>query len=224
MRAIRLPDADNGFATATGPGGGTVYRTTDGGATWTSAATSATRLNGLYFPDASIGYAVGNANTLLKTTDGGESWAPRAAPDDFPAGDLTSIRCATTTNCLIATAAGDHAVHITGGTTKFTSITPSSRKIFALAFSSASNAVGVGERGATVLSTNAEAAAPSFVPVGEQPLPGAFGRLRAASSTHVWAPGENGRLARSTDGGQTWSEPMVAMAPGIRWMSSHEPP
>ena len=72
-----------------------MYRTTDGGNNWVQRATSDQGLNGLFFPDESIGYAVGSANTVLKTTDGGETWNPRAVPDSIPSSDLTAIRCAT---------------------------------------------------------------------------------------------------------------------------------
>jgi photosystem II stability/assembly factor-like uncharacterized protein len=41
--------------------------------------------------------------------------------------------------------------------------------------------------------------------VGDGPLEGTFTRLRASSGSVVHAPGQNGRLALSTDGGHHWS-------------------
>lgn len=197
---------DMGFATTKGPGGGIVYKTTDGGFTWTAKATVPQGLNGLYFADPGVGYAVGDGNALLRTTDGGETWEPKPIGGDIPGNDLTSIRCSTTVSCLISTASGDRVLRTTDGGATFTAFSPSTRKIYAVSFASASSAVGVGERGATVLSTNVDSEnSPSFVPVGDQPLQGSFNRMRATSTTLVYAPGDNGKLARTEDGGHHWS-------------------
>jgi photosystem II stability/assembly factor-like uncharacterized protein len=201
---IWFTDANTGFAITKSPSGGSIYRTTDGGNTWFPRATAGQGLNGLFFPDPSIGYAVGNANTVLKTTDGGETWTPKPVDASVPGSDLTTIRCATTTSCLIATASGDRVLRTSDGGTTITGFSPSTRKIFAISFASASSAVGVGERGATILSTNADTDSPSFVPVGDQPLTGSFNRVRATDTALVYAPGDNGKLARSEDGGHHW--------------------
>lgn len=213
---VWFTDTNTGFAITKGPGGGNVYRTTDGGNTWFPRTTTGAGLNGLYFPDPSIGYAVGDGNTVIKTTDGGETWNPMPVDPSVPNNDLTSIRCSTTVSCLIATASGDRVLRTTDGGTTITGFSPSTRKIFAIAFASASSAVGVGERGATVLSTNADAESPSFVPVGDQPLSGAYDRIRATSATLVYAPGDNGKLTRSTDGGHHWGTIQVPTSEDLR--------
>ncbi|MEA2458146.1 MAG: hypothetical protein QOC95_1118, partial [Thermoleophilaceae bacterium] len=206
---ILFTDVDTGFAITKGPGGGDVYKTDDGGNTWFPKAHVGQGLNGLYFPDPGVGYAVGNANTVLKTTDGGETWNPQSVQPDVPTNDLTAIRCTTTLSCLISTAGGERVLRTTDGGTTITAFNPSTRKIFAVAFASPTSAVGVGERGATVLSTNADTASPSFVPVGDQPIAGTFDRIRATSSSLVYAPGDNGKLARSIDGGHHWGTVQV---------------
>ncbi len=195
---------DTGFATTKGTDGGNVYRTTDGGSTWVPRAHVGAGLNSLYFPDPGVGYAVGDGNTVLKTTDGGDTFGPKPVSADVPGNDLTSIRCTTTVTCLISTAAGERVLRTSDGGNTITSFNPSTRKIFAVAFASPSGAVGVGERGATVLSTNADQASPSFVPVGDQPLSGSFNRIRSTNTGLVYAPGNNGKLARSDDGGHHW--------------------
>jgi len=52
--------------------GGTILRTTDGGANWVPEI-SGTRnnLNGVSFVDADIGTAVGDRGNILRRTDGG---------------------------------------------------------------------------------------------------------------------------------------------------------
>jgi photosystem II stability/assembly factor-like uncharacterized protein len=202
---IFFTDANTGFALTRGPDGGALYRTSDGGNTWFRQATSTQALNSVFFADPMVGYAVGNANTVLKTTDGGTTWDAQTVADGVPQNDLTSIRCATAMSCLISTASGDSVLRTTDGGTTITAFNPSTRKIFAVSFASPSEAVGVGERGATVRSGNADAATPSFVPVGDEPLEGTFGRLRASSDALVEAPGDSGRLALSVNGGRHWS-------------------
>src|SRR3954467_3046412 len=216
---IFFTDDNTGFAVTRGAAGGAVYRTSDRGVTWFQRTTSPQGLNGVFFPDPAIGYAVGAANTVLKTTDGGETWAPKTVPDSVPVSDLMSIRCATTSNCMIATEDGQRVLRTTNGgngANSFSAFNPAAQKIFAVAFSTPSQALAVGERGATVLSTNADAGTPSFVPVADQPLSGSFSRLRAAAGSLVLAPGESGKLARSTDGGRHWTTLQVPTSADLR--------
>jgi photosystem II stability/assembly factor-like uncharacterized protein len=201
---IFFTDATTGFALTKGPDGGAIYRTSDGGNTWFRQATDPQALSSVFFADPMVGYAVGAANTVLKTTDGGMTWKPQHVPENLAANDLTSIRCVTANSCLMSTASGDRLLRTTDGGTTTIAFNPSARKVFAASYASASVAVGVGERGATVRSSDAGAADPSFAPIGSEPLDGSFSRLRAPSDSIALAPGENGRLAISTDGARNW--------------------
>lgn len=70
-------------------GAASVYKTIDGGATWTAkfiGAPSTTSLFDINFPTDSIGYAAGGnsaapttAGVVYKTTDAGETWVPASA-------------------------------------------------------------------------------------------------------------------------------------------------
>jgi photosystem II stability/assembly factor-like uncharacterized protein len=216
-RDVFFTDDNTGFAITRGAVGGALYRTTDGGATWFQRTTSAqSGLNNVYFPDASTGYAVGSANTVLKTTDGGETWDVKAVPDSIPSSELTRIRCGTPSNCLITTDTGDFVLRTGNGGNSFTSFPPAAQKIFAVSFSSPSQAVAVGENGTTVISTNASTGTPSFVSVADRPLIGGLSRLRAPSASLVLATGTAGRLARSTDGGRTWESLQVPTSEDLR--------
>ena len=54
---------------------GTILRTTDGGATWTSQTSGTSYyLSGVSFIDANNGIAVGFYGTIVRTTDGGATW------------------------------------------------------------------------------------------------------------------------------------------------------
>jgi photosystem II stability/assembly factor-like uncharacterized protein len=186
--------------------GGEIYRTTDGGGSWTQVSTGDRPLNSVFFVDATNGYAVGDANTVYKTSDGGENWSLRPVTGDVPPSDFSYIRCANANLCLIATKGGERVVRTNDGGTTFTAVTPSTQKIFAVAFQTESNVVGVGEGGATVVSADG---GQTYETVGTR-LSGTYNRLRATSQQLVYAMGDNGQLARTTDGGETWSTIGVA--------------
>lgn len=62
--------------------GGYIYFSKDSGATWTaqeSGATTVQDLHAIHFASASVGYAVGAANTILRTLDG-QNWSAIAGP------------------------------------------------------------------------------------------------------------------------------------------------
>lgn len=205
---VAFTSATTGFAVTAGSGGGRIYRTTDGAGSWTEVASGPLGLNGIRFPSPTVGYAVGAGNTVLKTADGGAAWSAKplaGAPAD---NDLTDVNCAGTETCLISTAAGDRLLRTTDGGDTGASVTPSTRKVFAADFASDTRAVAVGAGGTTVVSDTAGA---TFDPIGGR-LPGAFGRLRATSASTAYSAGRDGRIARTTDGGRSWSTIGVSTA------------
>jgi photosystem II stability/assembly factor-like uncharacterized protein len=206
---ITFTAPDTGVA-ITGGSDGRVYRTTDGGGSWTLAASVAQGLTGLRFTDAVNGFAVGAANTLLRTADGGASWSPRPLAG-APSSSLTGIRCTGSSTCLIATAEGTRLLRTTDAGDTAASVSPSTSKIFAAALGSPTRAVAVGEGGATVVS---DTAGMTFATIGES-IPGPFRRLRAVSATTAYAAGADGRAARTTDGGASWTPFAVSTADDV---------
>jgi len=186
------PDA--GVASA----GGQIYRTTDGGGSWTLVKTHSAPINGIFFVDASSGYAVGAGTSVLKTTDGGATWDVKSSGGAIT---LTSIRCANPSTCLVSVDAGDRLLRTTDGGDSFASVTPSTLKIFAAGFASATRAIAAGAFGTTVVSNDAGA---TWSQVGAR-LGANLTRLRATSSLLAFAAGRDGALARSTDGGASWA-------------------
>ena len=207
---IAFTGPDAGVAITTGSGGGTIYRTTDGGGSWTLSATAPQGLNGLRFVDANNGFAVGPGSTLLRTADGGATWSA-AALAGGPAANLTAIRCTGTTTCLIATSEGDRLLKTTDAGDTASSVSPSTSKVFAAALGSSTRAVAVGERGATVVS---DTAGSTFSTIGGS-LAGVFHRLRVVSATTAYVAGDDGRAARTTDGGVTWTPFAVSTADNV---------
>jgi photosystem II stability/assembly factor-like uncharacterized protein len=73
VRGICFPTSSVGYACAQD---GSMFKTTDGGATWARQATGLTyELYSVDFVDENVGWACGEMGTVLRTLDGGENWA-----------------------------------------------------------------------------------------------------------------------------------------------------
>jgi photosystem II stability/assembly factor-like uncharacterized protein len=203
---ISFTGLNAGVATTSGDGAGKIFRTTDGGNSWTevaSAPSSGVNQNGLHGLDFSggTGYAVGDRKTLLKSTDSGATWIPKALVGVAAAPDLLSIGCAGAATCLMTESGGGQLVRTADGGDHGKSVTPSTQKIFAAGFASAARAVAVGDGGATVVSNNG---GKTWTPVGGRVTGAGFDNLRATNSQLAEAGGNNGVLARTVDGGVNW--------------------
>ncbi|HTW90288.1 MAG TPA: YCF48-related protein, partial [bacterium] len=75
-----------GYAVGASPlSGGSVYKTTDGGATWVFQNPSTMMgLKAVFFTDDNIGVAVGDVGAIVKTTDGGTTWTKVTSPVTDP--------------------------------------------------------------------------------------------------------------------------------------------
>ena len=204
---VWFTSADNGVVVTGTDTLGRVYRTTDGGNSWTEVATSGA-LRGLYFVSATTGYAVGQ-NAVLKTTDGGATWTPTDAELDLP---LRSVRCADEQHCVLVSAvSGGNQGLIEYTDDGFETIKPSSYSFpspaihiqgQAASFASSTRAAIVGRRGFGAISNDA---AKTF-DLAASILPGSsYSRLRITSPSTLFAPGNAGSVARTTDSGATWT-------------------
>jgi photosystem II stability/assembly factor-like uncharacterized protein len=200
-----------GFAIASGASGGRIYRTTDGAGSWTQVASSTAALSAITFVNATTAYAVGAGTTMLKSTNEGKSWSAvaLALPGGAPAQSLTGISCSDVTHCLIATAAAGGSntnvlVRTTDGGATGALVSPSQQNLLAVAFSTASNAVAVGQGGATALSSDGGTTFPTQI---SSRLGAVFSRIIRIGSapTDAYAPGPGGDIAATTNGGTSWS-------------------
>lgn len=198
-----------GFALTGGAAGGRIYRTADGAGSWTLVASSS-QLSDIAFVNATTAYAVGANSTLLHSTDEGSTWKPLplALPSGTPPLALTQISCSDATHCLIATApaAGGNTnvlVRTTDGGATGALVSASEQNLLSVAFSTASNAVAVGQSGATVLSSDGGATFPTLI---SHRLGAAFSRGLTVGQSPVdaYAPGPAGEIAATTNGGVSW--------------------
>src|SRR5271166_3911201 len=200
-----------GFAITSGAAGGHIYRTADGAGSWSLVASTPATLSDLVFVSSTTAYAVGANNTLLKSTDEGMTWKalPLTLPAGSPAQSLTQISCSEVMNCLIATAPAaapgtNVLVRTTDGGATGALVSPSEQNLLSVAFSTASNAVAVGQGGATVLSSDGGTTFPTQI---SHRLGAAFPKLIriGQSATDAYAPGAAGQIAATTSGGASWS-------------------
>jgi photosystem II stability/assembly factor-like uncharacterized protein len=193
-----------------------IYRTTDSGGSWTLMAQSGRFLRSLTFATASVGYAVGDGGTVLKTIDGGATWLPAASPG--AALDLTRARCADANLCLLTTSAGASIVRTPDGGVTYSQVTAAASPIRAVAFASATRAIGAGDAGTTVLSDdggvtwrNAGAANPSDA-----------ARITAARGGFAYTVGVSA-ISLTSDGGETWRSVGIPTPRGIRVAAFADP-
>ncbi|MDW5594028.1 YCF48-related protein [Conexibacter stalactiti] len=187
---------------------GRIYRTTDAGVSWSLVAEAGRAVNQLWFADAEHGFAVGAGGLFMRTADGGRTWTPR----DLGAGalDYSAIRCVGDQLCLLSTGGGAQLVRTAdAGQTPGTVITPASDPIYAAAFASPTRVSALGANGATVLSDDAGA---TFAKVGGR-LSGSYSSIRASAVRGTaFATGTVGALARTSDGGSSWTRGSVPTA------------
>ena len=197
ISALMFRNETDGLAATTG---GDIFRTTNGGNSWTREFDGGGELNGVLFT-AGQAVAVGNGGAFLVSGDGGDTWTNPITSGGDPTGneDFVDVRCASPTVCLVVTRFGGLFRTADGGQTfANTRIT----NVLAADFASASRAVVVGSSGQTQISDDGGA---SFTRLGNA-LPGEFGpaRVRATSASVAHAAGPSGVLMRTVDGGETW--------------------
>ena len=186
-----------GFATTSG---GDIFVTTDAGNTWKAVVAEPWAIRSITFASAKVGYAAGDAPAVLKTIDGGQTWTEFPLPSD--AGGLAQLRCASPEVCLGVTPDGARLARTTDGGVNWESLAPSSVSLQAVGLPSVTQAIGIGQDGTTVFSSDA---GNTFTPITSA-LTGTFSGLSAQSAKVAYAFGDGGSLARTTDAGRSWQE------------------
>src|SRR5262249_19557053 len=122
--------------------------------------------------------------------------------------NLTHISCSDPMTCLISTADGKELIRTTDGGATGAIVNPSNQALLGVAFSTGTNVVGVGQLGATVLSTDGGVTFPTIESTQLQfaTTEAGLAQIRAGGSPgSAYIAGASGRIAATTNAGQTWT-------------------
>lgn len=208
---IFFTSATTGVALQAGTGGSKIYRTTDGGGSWTQALATTQPITDVTFVDANNGFAVGNAG-IYATTDGGATWTQR----NTNANAQQVAAFSATQAIFVSPNSGEGASVFTtaDGGTSLSSNVSTGVNPQAAGYASGTRVVLVGSNsGGVAISNDGGATFPSSA--GGDTITASLGHLRFAPGGAV-ATGNNGALARTTDGGVSWTQSGVPTSETIQ--------
>jgi photosystem II stability/assembly factor-like uncharacterized protein len=128
---------------------GVVYKTTDGGTTWTTkSAVVAKALRGVAFGSTTVGAVVGAGRVAAYTTDGGATWSAATFNNVPAARSVSTLRKVTFLNATTAIAVGDTIIlKSTDGGANWNYVTsPASIALNGLAFQNATTGYAAGKQ------------------------------------------------------------------------------
>lgn len=207
---VTFTAADTGFA-LTSSGG---FRTTDSGVSWTPVSVGpATHVQ---FVSDTVAYAFGIGG-LSRSDDGGATWANVSSSVGQT---IATLSCSSPDVCIAVPETGATLLRTEDGGATFSSITPASRAIYAVAWASDNRVVAAGDGGVTVTSDDG---GKNFSPVGGD-IGGAFLALRPGTVPGTaFALGVRGSLGRTIDSGATWSQLSVPTSANLSGVSFATP-
>ena len=194
---VSFSDANNGTAVGFWTSVGTVYRTTDGGNTWTPQQTSIAGSYGVYlsvsFTDANNGTIVGNDGNVEHTTDGGNTWF---AQNSNTTHTLNAISFLDVNNGIAVGSSGT-VITTTDAGANWTLMQVTENTLYDASYTDIDNCLIVGKNATVVLVTEGGTTWTRYYQVGEDDFYG------ASLNTLV---GTKGQIFRTTDVGTTWDE------------------
>lgn len=98
---------------------GEIFKTTDGGASWTTQMSGANLFWSIFFLDANIGWAVGKGGSIRKTTNGGSTWNAQTSGVTF---ELSQVFFVNANNGWIVQGDGGNTLWTTNGGTTWTTV------------------------------------------------------------------------------------------------------
>jgi len=178
--------------------GGTVLRTTSGGAGWEPDVADSTNLQDTYFVTPDLGWAVGDSGTIRKTIDGGGVWTDQSTG----ASNLQSVYFSDANNGCTVGSGGTVLWTNNGGTlwTPASSGVPA-ENINSVYFITSSYGWAVGDNGTIIITADGgDSWAPQTSPVSEN-LYGVY----FVDANNGWAVGANDTILVTSDGGNNWT-------------------
>jgi len=213
---VEFADNDHGWAVGESSdaygmtGNGIIYRSTDGGTTWTSVhdPVPGMPLGGVDFLGVNNGWAVGRFGTVLCTGDGGDTWSQQDTPDEAAAYDFTGVSFTSTSTGWAFGDESDMAGMVLatadGGTTWTVAHTEANTPLWNGDAWGTQTAWAVGADLSVVFTTDGGATWADGV------TPAAIGfedimDVDFGSATQGVACTKAGRIIRTTDGGANWA-------------------
>ncbi|MFZ1978969.1 MAG: YCF48-related protein [Bacteroidota bacterium] len=181
---------------------GTIFRTTDGGITWTSQTSgTGSYLYSVCFTDTNTGTVVGDGGTILRTTDGGANWTRQSSGTTLP------LHGVSFTDANTGTAVGGSGIILrtTNGGTSWTSQSIGTMNgLSSVSFTDANTGTAVGgsyPNGTVLHTTN------GGVNWTSQPNPAIYSLYNVCftDANTGTAVGQYGTIIRTTDGGTNWT-------------------
>lgn len=207
LNGLSFADATKGYACA---GNGLVFKTTDGGDTWSPLITGTTyELYSIDFPvDDQVGFACGEMGTVLKTEDGGATWMV------IDTGVTTDLFSVFFKDNSVGYAAGESGVVLRtsdGGAT-WTDVSPAAAlsdfRDVAILYDGVTRAVvAVGADSQLYRWVDDGSANVNLVAVGSLPESGRFNgisRAHQAGGFPSFVVGDDKVLMKTSDAGATW--------------------
>ena len=168
-------------------------------------------MRSFFFLDANNGFAVGDGSLFLVTKDGGATWTPKDI--GIPPTNLRSISCATLTLCVMTTEPGTALVRTDDGgataTARHALAGPDLRR--GLRLGDAHRRGRRHRRHGGLRRRGAELRPDRRAPERDATR----GCAPAASRARPSRPGDNGSLAKTIDGGKTWTRGNVATSEDV---------
>jgi photosystem II stability/assembly factor-like uncharacterized protein len=121
LASVACTDAEHAVAVGSDENGAEVWRTTNGGQTWSrvKVPASASGYNDVVFADANHGWAVGgpygSGSSIIRTTNGGATWTRQLVASDLDPVPLNVLSFVSPTRGWAAGAYGDILLTTTGG-------------------------------------------------------------------------------------------------------------
>lgn len=146
--SLNAVDAASPQVAVAGGSGGTLLRTSDGGATWSPVTSGVSgTIRAILFADENTGWAAGDGGALLLTKDGGATWsAQQSAVTDA----LTSIAAAGPEAAWVAGNNGAIIATTDGGTTWRKQNSSVDSSLASISFVDAAKGVAAGQDGTIV--------------------------------------------------------------------------
>jgi len=198
LRSVDFIDTSNGFAVGLD---GTIIKTTDGGATWTSQNSGTTQhLLSVDFIDANNGLASGYGGTILKTTNGGTTWTSQ---NPGITSTLYSVDFIDANNGFVVGTTATILKTTDGGISWTKQNTPlTTQVLYSVDFIDANNGLAVGFRSIILKTTNGGTTWTAFSPGYTQHLLS----VDFIDANNAFAVGHDGLKLKSTNGGSGWAK------------------